>query len=157
MQQPNAGELEARRRARRAIMTVYYVVVVVFIVVAAGNVIWQVWSPRFKHYPPEDCRAGLRSLAQATLRAQHAAAELGSQNEDLALTTFRGALLPEWARFDAVAASCRSQSSQPGLSVALDSIDRLRYAEERAVRRETSELAPLRRKVEHILESELAP
>jgi hypothetical protein len=152
--QPIAGELEARRRARRAVMTLYYVVVVAFIAIAAGNVMWQVWSPRFRGYPPEDCRRGLRSLAQAILRAQRAAANLGSPNEDLALSEFRGALLPEWAGFDAVASSCRSQ---PGLTVALDAIDRLRYAEERAVRRETTELAPLRRKVEHILESELAP
>ena len=152
--QPNAGELEARRRARRTVMTAYYVVVVVFIVLAAGNVIWQVWSPRFRKYPSEDCRAGLRALARATLRAQRAAASLGSPSEDRALSEFREALLPEWGRYDAVAASCRSQA---GLAVALDAIDRLRYAEERAVRRETTELAPLRRKVDHILETELAP
>jgi hypothetical protein len=152
--EPNAGELEARRRARRGIMTAYYVVVIAFIALAAGNVVWQVWSPRFRHYPPEDCRTGLRALAQATLRAQHAAASLGSPGEDLALSEFRGALWPEWDRYDAIAASCRSKE---GLAVALDAIERLRYAEERAVRRETTELAPLRRKVDHILESELAP
>jgi hypothetical protein len=39
--------------------------------------------------------------------------------------------------------------------VALDVIERLRYAEERAVRREVSELAPLRRKVGEISANQL--
>jgi hypothetical protein len=62
--------------------------------------------------------------------------------------------LPEWDRYDPIAASCRGQSR---FSVALDAIERLRYAEERAVRRDTTELAPLRRKVGQILSNELEP
>ncbi len=37
----------------------------------------------------------------------------------------------------------------------LDAIERLRYAEEHAVRREAGELAPLRRKVQAIVDGEL--
>jgi hypothetical protein len=148
------GELEARRRARRLVMKAYYAVVVAFVALAAGNVTWQVWAPRFRSYPPEDCRTGLRALAEAVVRAQHAAANLADATEDTALAAFRQALRPEWDRYDAVAASCRSE---PGLAKALDAMYRLRYAEERAVRRETTELAPLRRKVEHILADQLEP
>ena len=151
---PSVGERTARQRGRRVVMTAYYVVVVAFIAIGALNITWQVWAPRFRSYPPVDCRAGLQSLAEAVLRAQRAAARLSDASEDTALAEFRGALLPEWDGFDAVAASCRAQA---GLSAALDAIYRLRYAEERAVRRETNQLTPLRRKVDHILERELAP
>jgi hypothetical protein len=52
-----------------------------------------------------------------------------------------------------VAASCRPDRE---LAVALDVIERLRYAEERAVRREVTDLAPLRRKVGQIRTNELS-
>jgi hypothetical protein len=152
--EPPSGELEARRRGRRTVMKAYYAVVVAFVALGAGNVTWQVWAPRFRHYPPEDCRVGLRALAEAVVRAQRAAANLADATEDTALSAFRQALRPEWDRYDSVAASCRAD---PGLSKALDAMYRLRYAEERAVRRETTELAPLRQKVEHILAEKLEP
>jgi hypothetical protein len=154
LQGPTHGEAAARRKGRRVVMTTYYVVVVLFIALAGGNVIWQVWAPRLRHYPPEDCRAGLRGLAQAAFRAELAAAELPEASEDEALAAFRRALLPEWDHYDAVEASCRTQGE---LRSALDAIYRLRYAEERAVRRETTELIPLRSKVEHLLQAELRP
>jgi hypothetical protein len=149
----DAAEARARRRGRRWTMTAYYVVVAVFIVIAAGNVVWQVWAPAFRKYPPVDCRAGLRDLTLALDRARDAAGSLAEAGEDTALSHFRSELSPEWDRHDAVAASCRKDRE---LAVALDVIERLRYAEERAVRREVDDLAPLRRRVGQIRTNELS-
>ena len=152
--QRSAGEIRARRRTRRAVMAAYYVVVVTFIVIAAGNVTWEIWAPRFRHQTPADCAAGLQTLQQGVDRARRAAGELSDASEDAALARFRQALLPEWARRDEIAAACESNAE---LVTALDVIERLRYAEERAVRREVSELAPLRRKVEQLRTSPPKP
>jgi len=152
--QRSAGEIRARRRARRAIMTAYYAVVALFIVAAAGNVTWQIWSPRFRQHEPTDCAAGLQALQLGIARARQAAGDLSEASEDEALARFRQALLPEWDRRDAIAAACQSKAE---LASALDVIERLRYAEERAVRREVSELAPLRRRVEQLRTSPPKP
>jgi hypothetical protein len=133
-------------------MTIYYAVVGIFIFLAAGNLIWQVWAPVFRRYPPVDCRSGLRDLALAVDRARQAAGTFSEAGEDAALARFRSELAPEWDLHDAVAASCQSDHE---LAVALDVIERLRYAEERAVRREVSELAPLRRRVGQIWANQL--
>ena len=133
-------------------MIAYYSVVVGFILAASGNVIWQVWSPVFRSYPPVDCRTGLRQLWKAIDRARQAAGNLSEAGEEEALRQFRSALSPEWDEHDAVASACRSDHD---LSVALDVIERLRYAEERAVRREVSDLAPLRRRVGQIASTQL--
>lgn len=135
-------------------MTAYYAVVATFIVIAAGNVTWQIWSPRFRKHEPIDCGAGLEALKKGVARARDAAGELSEASEDAALGRFREALLPEWERHDAIFAACQSNAE---LATALDVIERLRYAEERAVRREVSELAPLRRRVEQLRTSPPRP
>jgi hypothetical protein len=149
----DAAEGYARRRGRRVVMAAYYVVVVVFIAISAGNVVWQVWAPAFRSYPAVDCKAGLVALIAAVDRARDAAGSLAESGEASALAQFRSELSPEWDRHDAVKASCRSDRE---LAVALDVIERLRYAEERAVRREVNDLAPLRRKVGQIRTNELS-
>jgi hypothetical protein len=135
-------------------MAAYYALMALFIVVAAGNVTWQIWSPRFRRHEPTDCGAGLEALKDGILRARQAAGELSEASEDAALERFRQALLPEWERHDAIAAACESNAEH---AAALDVIERLRYAEERAVRREVSELAPLRRRVEQLRTSAPPP
>ncbi len=95
---------------------------------------------------------GLQRLAQGIDRARQAASGLAERGEDAALAEFRGSLSPEWDEHDAVAAACQSNHD---LAVALDVIERLRYAEERAVRREVSDLAPLRRRVGQIKANQL--
>jgi hypothetical protein len=144
----SAREADARRRGRHAVITAYYVVVVLFVAIAAGNVIWQVWAPSFRDYPPVACSAALGDLARAVERAKDAAHSVTDDEEAAALARFREALDPEWSHHDAIAASCRRD---PQLASLLDVIERLRYAEERAVRRESTELVPLRRKVSQFL------
>jgi hypothetical protein len=133
-------------------MIAYYTIVAVFIAIAAGNVSWQVWAPKFRNYPRVDCRAGLRDLVQAVERARQGAGSLSEAGEDTALAEFRRQLSPEWDRHDEVAASCQPDRE---LAMALDVIERLRYAEERAVRREVNDLAPLRRRVGQIWANQL--
>ena len=101
-------------------------------------------APSFK-----GCRDGLLALHAAVERARLAAA--GTDGEDAALAHFRSALTPEWGYRDHVAEACRGKAEDEG---ALDAIERLRYAEEHAVRREAGELAPLRRRVEAIVDRE---
>jgi hypothetical protein len=128
-------------------MAAYYALVAIFIVIAAGNVTWAIWSPRFRAQPRIDCGAGLESLKRGIERARGAAGEVPNADEDVALARFREALLPEWEQRDAIAAACETNAE---LARTLDVVERLRYAEERAVRREVSELAPLRRRVEQL-------
>jgi hypothetical protein len=151
---PDSESPERRRaRGRRIAMTVYYTMVVLVGGAAAVQITRQVMFP--EHPPgataagagavaPASCREGLRALFTGLARAREAAA--GSDGgEDAALARFRSALAPEWAFRDGVAAQCRPSADDAGT---LDAIERLRYAEEHAVRREAGELAPLRRKVQ---------
>jgi hypothetical protein len=85
------------------------------------------------------------------IRARDDAAKT-DQGEDAALDRFRSALEPVWRYRDDIASRCRDAPRDKG---ALDAIERLRYAEEHAVRREAGELAPLRRRVQAIVDRDL--
>jgi hypothetical protein len=138
----------ARARGRRIAMTVYYTMVVLVGGAAAVQITRQVMFSPGPPAPYSTCHEGLRALSTALSRARDAAA--GSDGgEDAALARFRSALHPEWTFRDGVAARCRPSAEDAGT---LDAIERLRYAEEHAVRREAGELAPLRRKVQTIVD-----
>jgi hypothetical protein len=125
-------------------MILYYTVVALVGGAAAVQITRQVM---FEPGPPSHyttCHEGLRALFSAVARARDLAAR-SEGDEDTALTRFRTGLAPEWGLRDAVAAQCRPSTKD---AATLDAIERLRYAEEHAVRREAGELAPLRRKVE---------
>ncbi len=130
-----AGDLLDRRGERSASAAAVAVTLQVF---AAPP------GPRFG-----SCEDGIRALAGAIDRAR-AAAAASDGDEDDAIARFRRALEPDWAGFDGVASSCRTK---PENQRALDAIERLRYAEEHAVRREAGELAPLRRRVQAIVDA----
>lgn len=136
----------------RRIATVVYWAVVVAVSLAAGvEITWQVFVEPSPPAPYASCHEGLLSLFGAVVRARDAAAHTEA-GEDAALARFRAALGPEWTYRDGVAARCRGSTKDEG---ALDAIERLRYAEEHAVRREAGELAPLRRRVQAIVDAEL--
>jgi hypothetical protein len=143
--------LTARARGRRAALIVYYAVVGAICAAGAVQVTRQVLFEPEPPPPYATCHEGLRALAAAVARAREAAA--GSDGDvDTALSRFRAALEPEWTYRDGVASRCRGSAKDAG---ALDAIERLRYAEEHAVRREAGELAPLRRNVQTIVDREL--
>lgn len=116
-----------------------------FTVVCATEIFIQVWAPAT--VPTKiSCRQGVHGLIRAVRRARRdAAAETGG--ERAMLDRFRRALLPEWSHRAAISRRCRDDRQA---LKALAVIDELRYAEEGAVRYESSDLARRRREVQAI-------
>lgn len=140
----------ARKRGRRIAYAIYYAICGGVCIGGAVQITQQVlWSP-VRPSPYSGCHQGLIALAAAVDRARSAAP--GTDGEDGAIERFRGALQPEWTHRDAIAKTCGEAAADQR---ALDAIERLRYAEEHAVRREAGDLAPLRRRVQAIVETEL--
>jgi hypothetical protein len=131
-------------------MGAYYGMAAVISVLATVQIARQVFWTDTLPSPWASCREGLLALNAAVDRARAAAS--GNEGEDAALDGFRRALEPEWRSRDAVADACRGSRTDER---ALDAIERLRYAEEHAVRHEAGDLAPLRRRVQTIVQSEL--
>lgn len=152
MSQPSQPEAKAKRRGRRVALALYGIFVGGFILIASGNVIWQVFGPELVTRPEGSCTAGLRELVLALDRAREAASATPDESESAALLRFRSALGPEWDRHALVANTCQGNRE---FLAALDTIERLRYAEEHAVRLEASELAPLRFAVRKLMEGRL--
>lgn len=148
---PGKPKRTPRALGRRVGAIAYWTLVVGVCLAAAVEITWQVLFQGYPTAPYAGCHEGLRALFGAVVRAREAAAHTG-EGEDAALARFRAALQPEWTYRDAVAARCRATPHDEG---ALDAIERLRYAEEHAVRREAGELAPLRRRVQAIVDGEL--
>jgi hypothetical protein len=150
-----AAAVGPRRTGRRAALGIYWVIVVAVCLAGAVQITLQVFFAPFDPSHPlrsATCHEGLRALFNAVERARAEAA--GTPGEDAALDRYRRALQPEWGYRDRVANACRGSTDDEG---ALDAIERLRYAEEHAVRREAGELAPLRRRVRAIVDGPLAP
>ncbi|UQA56547.1 hypothetical protein [Polyangium aurulentum] len=144
--------VSARKRGRKVAGAIYYGLIGAVCVAATVQVSLQVFSQPAIPSPYASCHDGLRALVAAVERARGAAP--GADGEDRALERFRGALEPAWRHFDGVAAACKGSEKDEG---ALDAIERLRYAEEHAVRREAGDLAPLRQRVQAIIDTDLAP
>jgi hypothetical protein len=139
-----------RKRSRAMAVIVYYALIGVICIAATTQITRQVFFQPRVAAPYSSCHEGLLALVSAIERARRAAP--GTDGEDPAIDRFRTALNPEWTYFDAVGDACRGSVKDEG---ALDAIERLRYAEEHAVRREAGDLAPLRRKVQAIVDTDL--
>lgn len=146
----SGGPSPARRRGRRIALGLYYAAALAIIISGTAQVTRQLFFLPARTSPFHTCREGLRALTDAVDRARLIAP--GEGGEDAAIARFRGALEPEWSYRDEVASSCRGSRAD---EAALDAIERLRYAEEHAARREAGDLAPLRRRVQTILEKDL--
>jgi hypothetical protein len=130
------------RAGRRVALVLIWALAVALGLIPAASITFQVFAPEGgPKYA--SCTAGLAALSAAVDRARTTAAS-GEGAEDEALSRFRAALQPDWSGVDGVAMSCRGKPEDEG---ALDALERLRYAEEHAVRRESGDLAPLRREV----------
>jgi hypothetical protein len=125
------------------------VILTIFTGVCTVQILKQVWAPEIAE-TPHDCRDGLGALIGAVERARQAAAK-SLEGERIALTRFRRALEPEWEHRAALSERCKKDAF--GLR-SLKIVDRLRYAEEHAVRYESADLARLRESVAG-LEAEL--
>jgi hypothetical protein len=114
--------------------------VVVWVVGATGPIVREVLYPDASPPPWGSCRDGQVALYDALSRA--AVAAQGDDDVDEALRRFRAALMPEWQALEGTRVLCSRVESDLR---SLDALERLRYAEEHAVRREASSLAALRR------------
>jgi hypothetical protein len=116
-----------------------------FTAVCSTEIFIQVWAPAT--VPTEvSCQQGTQGLILALRRARGAAAaETGG--ERAMLDRFRRALQPEWSHRAAIGRRCKGDREA---LKALAVIDELRYAEESAVRYESTDLARRRREVQAI-------
>jgi hypothetical protein len=143
---------DPRARGRRIAQALYYSIAALIIVTATGQILQQVFYLPALQPPYASCQEGLLALARGVERAREAAP--GTDGEEAALARFRSKLHPEWTYREGIAALCRGSAENER---ALDAIERLRYAEEHAARREAGDLAPLRRRVRAIVDDQLGP
>jgi hypothetical protein len=137
------GEARARRRGRRWAFGLFYSLAVLFTAVLSVQVAWQVWAPSRAPGAPPGCTEGLRSLLEG-LDGARAAAEGSDVTPEQALRQFRASLGEAWGARDTVSEACRGEARW---REAFDLVERLRYAEESAVRRDARDLGLLRRRV----------
>lgn len=100
------------------------------------------------------CREGLRSLAGA-LDSARAASEGVDDQPEIAIGKFRAALSPAWDARDSVFKACE-QENNATLLADFDLLERLRAAEESAVRRDARDLSSLRRRTREAVLRDLA-
>jgi hypothetical protein len=122
-------------------IAVFGLLVAAFTVVCSVQICLQVWSPTI--VPTSvGCSAGTLALVDAIEAARVASAD--QAEEHAALARFRGALASAWAHRPALEQSC---ASDPAAIRRLHAVDRLRYAEEHAVRYGAVDLAKRRQEV----------
>lgn len=140
---PRPPEDPRVRRARRTVIGIFYTGVVVFCAAMSTQISIQVLSTRPGDFRGS-CRDGVRSLASALDSARVASEGVDDQPE-IAIVKFRGALSPAWDSRDAIAKICEDEKNAT-LLADFDLVERLRAAEESAVRRDARDLSSLRRR-----------
>jgi hypothetical protein len=146
--EPNAsddGSARVRQLGRTLGVAVYATLVAGFTVICSVQICLQVWAPKVEP-APFDCSAGTVALVQAVDAARIAAAN--EPDEQAALTKFRGALAPTWKYRPALTRACAHDAESLRH---LRAVDRLRYAEEHAVRYAAVDLAERRNEVERLM------
>lgn len=142
--------VDPARRGRRIALSIFYAVVVGTVAVWTAQITTQVFASR-PGRDSGDCRSGLASLAVALDSARSATEHVEASQED-AIAGFRAALSPGWDDHDRIAATC-AREGDPRLLQALDTVERLRYAEENSIRRDARDLGLLRRRMRALRES----
>lgn len=131
----------ARKLGARLAIAFYALVVGGFTAICAVQILIAVWWPPLGP-AASSCRAGLKDLIDGVEEARLAAAQATSERE--AVQRFRDGLGPGWSRRQSVGALCETD---PAAKRTLKLVDRLRFAEEHAVRYEASDVAGLRQRV----------
>jgi hypothetical protein len=142
---PNAKPGSVRQLGRTLGIIFYAAVVATFTVVCSAQICLQVWAPEVKPLPV-DCAAGTLLLVDAIDAARLAA--FAQPGEQAALAKFRGAVAPAWAYRPALGKACAPDREALRR---LREIDRLRYAEEHAVRYGSVDLALRRYEVKRFI------
>ena len=141
----DARSARSQRLGRTLGIAVFAFLVAGFTAVCSVQICLQVWAPHVEP-APFDCSAGTLALADAIDAARLAAAD--EPDEHAALDKFRGALEPTWRYRPALGQSCGSNTEA---ARHLRAIDRLRYAEEHAVRYAAVDLAGRRNEVKRLI------
>ncbi len=137
-----ASSARSSRRARQIGAVVFLSFVVVWVIAASTQITLQIfWPEPTKNGPALTCAETLVKLHQAVLGGR-AAAE-ADVDAAAALGHYRAQVDPVWAEHAGVKDLCVSPADRRSL----DALERLRYAEEHAVRREATSLAALRKQV----------
>lgn len=144
MTQPTQMQVSTRR-GRTAGTVLLVVLLTTFTAVCSVQIIQQAWNPP-GWTGGATCREGTLGLIGAVHRAREAAAR-STGGERVALAMFRGALEPEWSLRADLGRRC---ATEPSIRRALPQIDRLRFAEEHALRYEALDVAGWRREVDAI-------
>lgn len=139
--QPPTPAERRRKLGARVAIALYGMVVGGFTAVCAVQIMIAVWWPPIGPAAPS-CRAGLKQLIVGVEEARLAAAQATGERE--AVQRFRETLGPGWERRQSVSALCKAD---PAALRALKLVDRLRFAEEHAVRYDSGDVAGLRRRV----------
>lgn len=124
---------------------VFAALVSAFTIVCSVQICIQVWAPKIVPHET-DCVAGTVLLVDSIDAARTAAAAAVGELE--ALSKFRETVAPAWALRPALGLKCKRD---PGAIERLRAVDRLRYAEEHAVRYEAADLAARRHEVQRLI------
>lgn len=134
-----------QRTGRRIGIGVFAGIVASFVVVCSAQILYQGF-----HAPDStlttDCRGALLQLIHE-IRQARGAAEVEVLGERAALAKFRGAMTLSPTAIRSLESQCRHDSWATN---ALQAVDEWRWAEENAVRYESVDLAPSRRKIQSI-------
>jgi len=136
------------------VIGIFYSGVVVFCAAMSIQISIQVLSSNPAPYDG-GCRGGLRSLAGALESARTASEGVDDQPE-VAIVKFRAALSPAWDARDGVFKVCEREHNAT-LLADFDLLERLRAAEESAVRRDARDLSSLRRRAREARVRDFSP
>jgi hypothetical protein len=134
----------AQSAGRRFGIGIFAVVVSTFVVVCSVQILYQGFHDRTVTAAGE-CRTVVAKLAFSVRIAREHAGNVA--DERIALHRFREALGPEWQARSQLDRLCQSD---PWAREAISAIDEWRWAEETAIRYESVDLAPSRRRVQAI-------
>jgi hypothetical protein len=134
-----------RQTGRTIGIAVFGTLMAAFTAVCSIQICLQVWRP---HSEPlhAGCSAGTLQLVEAIEAARVASAD--EAEEQAALAKFRGALSPAWTFRPALNGACAGDTAAVRR---LHAVDRLRYAEEHAVRYGAVDLAKRRQEVKALI------
>jgi hypothetical protein len=144
-QASDAQRTRVRQLGRTIGIAIFGSLVVAFTVICSVQICLQVWAPKVQP-TTIGCATGTLRLVEAIDSARLASAD--QAGEQAALTKFRGALLPAWAFRPALGRTCAGDAASLRR---LHAVDRLRYAEEHAVRYGAVDLAKRRQEVKSFI------
>jgi hypothetical protein len=148
MDEQKNERIALRAKARRWLQMLYFCFVVVVVGVIVVEITTQAASEPFRGPEQVQCEPEILALWSAVERARTASCKTELEEEQ-AVAAFQTALQPEWGRAGAIRRACGKNSAH---LETLDAIQYLRFAEENTVRRESSELAYLRRRARELLD-----